>query len=96
MRFDITALYCCLDDFTKIYEDWECHHLIGKTCQRRRKGKLSLSELLLIMILFHTGNSRNFKTLRGGPVFSTSFLPRSALVLGLCHAASFSLVSFLA
>ena len=73
MRFDITALYCCLDDFTKIYEDWECHHLIGKTCQRRRKGKLSLSELLLIMILFHTGNSRNFKTLRGGPVFSTSF-----------------------
>lgn len=62
MRFDITALYCCLDDFTKLYEDWERHHLIEQSGKRRRKGKLSLSEMLLIMILFHAGNCRNFKT----------------------------------
>jgi hypothetical protein len=61
MRFDITALYCCLEDFVKIYEDWESRRLIGTVSQRRRAGKLSLSEMLLIMILFHTGNSRNFK-----------------------------------
>ena len=53
MRFDITALYCCLDDFTKLYEDCERHHLIEQSGKRRRKGKLSLSEMLLIMILFH-------------------------------------------
>ena len=62
MRFDITALYCCLDDFTQIYDEWARHHLIGTVGQRRRDGKLSLSEMLLIMILFHTGNARNFKT----------------------------------
>jgi hypothetical protein len=61
MRFDITALYCCLEDFVKIYEDWESRRLIGTVSQRRRAGKLSLSEMLLIMILFHTGNPRNFK-----------------------------------
>ena len=62
MRFDITALYCCLDDFRQIYDEWARHHLIAVVGQRRRDGKLSLSEMLLIMILFHTGNARNFKT----------------------------------
>ena len=23
MAIDITALYCCLDDFCKVFEDWE-------------------------------------------------------------------------
>jgi hypothetical protein len=28
MAIDITALYCCLDDFCKVFEDWEAHRLI--------------------------------------------------------------------
>src|SRR5947209_20540394 len=28
MAVDITALYCCLDDFCKVFEDWEAHRLI--------------------------------------------------------------------
>ena len=28
MAVDITALYCCLDDFCKVFEDWEAHQLI--------------------------------------------------------------------
>ena len=28
MAIDITALYCCLDDFCKAFEDWEAHRLI--------------------------------------------------------------------
>jgi IS5 family transposase len=61
MATDITALYCCLDDFVKVYEEWERHQLIGDARKRRRQGKLSLSEMLLVMILFHTDSFKNFK-----------------------------------
>lgn len=61
MRVDITALYCCLDDFVKLYEEWERHQLIDTGRKRRREGMLSLSEMLLIMILFHTESFKNFK-----------------------------------
>ena len=27
MAIDITALYCCLDDFCKVFGDWEAHRL---------------------------------------------------------------------
>ena len=28
MAIDITALYCCLDDFCKLLADWEAHRLL--------------------------------------------------------------------
>ena len=40
MRFDITALYCCLDDFTQIYDEWARHHLIAVVGQRRQARHL--------------------------------------------------------
>ena len=44
MALDITALYCCLDDFCKVFEDWEAHRLIPSQTTRQRTGKLSRSE----------------------------------------------------
>lgn len=61
MRVDITALYCCLDDFVRLFDEWERCHLIDTGRKRQRQGKLSLSEMMLIMILFHTGSFKNFK-----------------------------------
>jgi hypothetical protein len=61
MNINITALYCCLDDFCKVYEEWEGHHLIPTGKRRRREGKLSLSEMLFIMVLFHLSGFKNFK-----------------------------------
>ena len=61
MRVDITALYCCLDDFVKLYEEWERHQLIDSGRKRRRAGKLSLSEMLLIMVLLHADSCKNCK-----------------------------------
>ena len=55
------ALFTCLDDFAKSYEDWEHHNLIPNPRQRNRKGKLSLSEMLFIMVFFHLSGFRCFK-----------------------------------
>lgn len=61
MSINTTALFCALDDFAKTYEEWEHHHLIPSGRRRRRKGKLSLSEMLFIMVLFHLEAYKNFK-----------------------------------
>ena len=62
MAVDITALYCCLDDFCQAFADWEAHQLIPAPTKRQRSGKLSRSEMLFIMVLFHLSPYKNFKT----------------------------------
>jgi Transposase DDE domain len=62
MAIDITALYCCLDDFCKVFEDWQAHRLIPSAQTRKRPGKLSRAEMLFIVVLFHLSSYRNFKT----------------------------------
>jgi hypothetical protein len=62
MTIDITALYCCLDDFCKVFEDWEAHRLIPSEQTRKRSGKLARSEMLFIVVLFHLSAYKNFKT----------------------------------
>jgi hypothetical protein len=52
MAVDITALYCCLDDFCKVFGDWEAHRLIPSPAIRQRAGKLSRSEMLFIVVLY--------------------------------------------
>jgi len=54
-------LFYCLDDFARLYEDCERHHLIEPTGKRRRGGKLCLGEMLFIMVLFHLSPFKDFK-----------------------------------
>src|ERR1700745_716026 len=61
MAVDITALYCCLDDFCKVFAEWETHQLIPSPTRRQRSGKLSRSEMLFIMVLFHLSPYKHFK-----------------------------------
>ena len=61
MAVDITALYCCLDDFCTVFGDWEAHRLIPSQAARRRPGKLSRSEMLFIVVLFHLSPFKHFK-----------------------------------
>ena len=61
MAVDITALYCCLDDFCKVFGDWEAHRLIPSPGTRQRTGKLSRSEMLFIVVLFHLSPFKHFK-----------------------------------
>ena len=62
MAIDITALYCCLDDFCQVFEAWETHRLIPSLTTRQRCGKLSRPEMLFIVVLFHLSPHKNFKT----------------------------------
>ncbi len=61
MSVDITALFCCLDDFCKLFEGWEAHRLIPSETTRQRTGKLSRAEMLFIMVLFHLSVFKHFK-----------------------------------
>ena len=61
MKKDITELYCFIDDFCKIYEAYEQEKLLPSNRQRKRDCNMSLSEMLTIMIMFHTSYAKNFK-----------------------------------
>ena len=61
MKGSTVALLCCLDDFAKLVEEWEHHQLIPSDRQRRRAGKLSLGEMLSIMVLFYVSAYKDFK-----------------------------------
>ena len=58
----LVELYCHVDDFCQTFHPkWEHQMLTCGQKRRRRKGKLSLSEILTIVIHFHQSNYRTFK-----------------------------------
>jgi hypothetical protein len=61
MRIDITAMFACLDDFSKAYEASERSRLLPRQGRRERAGYLSLGEMLLIVVLYHFSAYKDFK-----------------------------------
>jgi len=61
MSVDITALFVCLDDFCKLYKELLKANMLPQEKTRNRQGTLSLSEMLLIEILFSISGYKNFK-----------------------------------
>ena len=61
MRYDIVTLYSFIDDFCKIFEEWERHKLLPTERKRIRATQLTLAELLTIMVVFHMSPCKNFK-----------------------------------
>ena len=55
------ALFSCLDDFAQLFEQWQRHHLLPSGSQRHRPGKLSLAEMLSILVLVHLSDDKDFK-----------------------------------
>lgn len=81
MRYDITTIFCCLDDFCKLYDSCHDTNLLGYKGQRKRDTQLSLSDMLTIMTIFHLSPCKNFK------YFYTQYLPQA-------HKGCFHLVSY--
>jgi len=50
-----------LNDYARLYEIWEQENLISSARKRNRRGKLSLGEMLFIMVLFHLSAYKDFK-----------------------------------
>ena len=61
MKIDITALFVCLDDFCKLYESCLKERALPQINQRLRTGYLTLSELMLIEVLYHFSPFKDFK-----------------------------------
>jgi len=62
MNVDYDTLYCAVDDFCKGFEPWYRQQLIGDGSNRRnRKGNLTLSENLTILIAYHQSGMACFK-----------------------------------
>lgn len=58
----ITEIYYVLDNFCKNFlPEWEKHLITSGLKKRNRKSKLSCSEIMTILILFHQSQYRNFK-----------------------------------
>ena len=58
----LLELFCEIDDFCKGFEEgWHQHLLKDGVKKRNRKGNMSLSEMLTIVVHFHQIGFRNFK-----------------------------------
>jgi Transposase DDE domain len=61
MKKDITELYSFIDDFCKIYAEYEMKQLLPTNKKRNRATSMSLSEIMTIMVMYHTSYAKNFK-----------------------------------
>lgn len=59
----LVEIFCDVDDFCQEFEPrWEAYQLESGLRTRRRKSRLSLSEIMMIVIHFHQSNYRTFKS----------------------------------
>jgi hypothetical protein len=59
---DILPLFCDIDDFCQFFEPlWKRRLLSSGERQRDRPSRLCLSEVMTIIVMFHSSHYRNFK-----------------------------------
>jgi len=60
---DILPVFCDIDDFCLFFEPlWRKRLLTTQPRQRQRASTLCLSEVMTIIVMFHTSSYRNFKS----------------------------------
>jgi hypothetical protein len=61
MKKCITTVYYLVDNFCKIFHEWEKEKLLPSNKLRFRQGNLSLSELLTLVLYFYLSPCKDFK-----------------------------------
>ena len=61
MKKCIITVFFLVDNFCKIFKNWEKNNLLPSTKIRQREGNLTLSELLAIVLFFYLSPCRDFK-----------------------------------
>jgi hypothetical protein len=61
MKKDIIELYSFIDDFCKIYLEYEKQKLLPSLKQRERECTMSLAEQMTVVIMYHSSYAKNFK-----------------------------------
>ena len=56
-----TTIFTLVDDFCKIYEDMQKYYCVADKKKRHRKTRLSLSEMMSIVIFYHFSGYKYFK-----------------------------------
>jgi len=76
---NVVELFCDVDDFCQVFEpQWKKQLIEDGTRQRRRESRMSLSEMMTVIIGFHMSNQRDFKNYYTGFIarFYKSEFPR--------------------
>jgi hypothetical protein len=62
LSMDILPVFCDIDDFCQFFEPlWKKRLLSEGERQRDRAARLCLSEVMTIIVMFHSSSYRNFK-----------------------------------
>ena len=60
---NLDSIFVCVDDFCQVFlPAWEASLIDDGTKQRNKRSKLSTSEVITIIIVFHQSGFRDFKT----------------------------------
>lgn len=55
-------IFCDVDDFCKVFlPEWEKQLLANGTKKRNRKGRMTIAEIMTVVIMFHRSHHRDFK-----------------------------------
>lgn len=66
---NLVELYCDVDDFCKVFiPQWQTQLLEDGSRKRRRDGRMSISEIMTVVIGFHMSHHRDFKNYYTGYV----------------------------
>lgn len=59
---DIVSLYCEIDDFFKVFEKVWKKHLLSNGRVRNRQARLSISEVMTILVMYHQSGYKTLKS----------------------------------